>query len=948
MRLRALVFVLIAGVGVGAAALRLGDAAAAYVEHGAHAEVAAGLAASGEDWAAAEADGLIVTLTGAAPDEARRLRAVEIVRQIVDPNRVRDATTLAAAAPIDPPGFALELMRNEGEVSLIGLAPEEAGQDEIARALASAGLDVAVSDMLESVAHPPPPGWEPALRFGLAALGSLPRAKISVTPGRVEVTALAESDDERETIEADLRARLPDGVRLASRITAPRPVIAPFRLDFTLDADGSRFAACTAETEADAAAIAGAERTALIPITQGRASDISETVNTLYVQKEIARRGQRAVSVLPNVQLNALVVSGTEADVNAVRGIVERIESAEVTAVQEVKRIELRTANALEVVNLLENVLAGRSLGGARGIGASQATRLRYLRDQIASEIQGATGAQPTEAAIDGAIREQVRLTPDLRTNSVMVAAPPAMMEIINAIVGDLDATSAGSRKVEWFRLKNADARAMAQVLQDLFSLRQDGDRLVLVPTQREPDAGAAPGEPSFSSTTLTPIPDSRKELSITIDARTNTLLVSGTQEYLDLVRSVVDELDGIEATERMQLVYKLRYAKADEVERTLARYFQEESTKVRSTLGPEQSGSLSRQLEQEVTVVGDGKSNKLVVSTSPRYAEIVKSIIEELDAAPPQVMIQVLLAEVTLDASKQWGMDFNAGPFGGNMWKFGSLGAGAGVATALGVANLSISTNDFNVLIRALEVQGKLEVLSRPQVAVNNNEKALIQVGEDIAIVTGVERLDNGNTRSDVERRDVGIILNVTPSISSDGFVRLEISPEISSVSTRTTQISEDFEAPIITTRKVDTVVTVKDGQTIVIGGLIQNTLEDRRTKVPLLGDIPLVGNAFKSKQVENIKTELLVILTPKVVPGDSPSAVELQNRWTQHEIGRLSSPGIIRDALEMHDGTPPPEVLDPADPGLLDPAPRERSRDQDPEASRFKSMGERGESPR
>jgi type II secretion system protein D len=663
----------------------------------------------------------------------------------------------------------------------------------------------------------------------------------------------------------------------------------------------------------DAAAIAGAERTALIPLTQGRASDVADTVNTLYVQKEIARRGQRAVSVIPNVQLNALVVSGTESDVNAVRGIVERLETAEVTAVQEVKRIELRTANALEVVNLLENVLAGRSLGGSRGIGSSQATRLRYLRDQIATEIAGETGDKPTEAAIDGAIREQVRMTPDLRTNSLMVAAPPEIMEVINAIVSDLDATNAGSRKVEWFRLKNADARAMAQVLQDLFSLRQDGDRLVLVPTQREPDAGADPAVPEFASTTLTPIPDSRKELSITIDARTNTLLVSGTAEYLDLVRSVVEELDGIEATERMQLVYKLRYAKADDVEQTLARYFQEESSKVRSTLGPEQAGSLTRQLEQEVTVVGDGKSNKLVVSTSPRYAEIVKSIIEELDAAPPQVMIQVLLAEVTLDSSQQWAMEFSAGPFGGNMWKFGSLGAGAGVATALGVANLSISTNDFNVLIRALEVQGKLEVLSRPQVAVNNNEKALIQVGEDIAIVTGVERLDNGNTRSDVERRDVGIILNVTPSISADGFVRLEISPEISSVSTRTTQISEDFEAPIITTRKVDTVVTVKDGQTIVIGGLIQNTLEDRRTKVPLLGDIPLLGNAFKSKQVENIKTELLVILTPKVVPGDSPSAVELQNRWTQHEIGRMSSPEIIRDALEMHDGTPPARTLSP-----------------------------------
>ncbi|MBX3361314.1 MAG: hypothetical protein KF705_07745 [Phycisphaeraceae bacterium] len=701
---------------------------------------------------------------------------------------------------------------------------------------------------------------------------------------------------------------------------------------------------------ADAAAVAGAERTTLIPLGQMRAADVADTVNALYVQKEIARRGQRAVSVVPNAQLNALVVSGTESDVNAIRGIIERMESAEVTAVQDVRRLELRTANALEVVNLLENVLAGRTLGGGRGVGATQATRIRFLRDQIADQIEGRTGREATEAAVDGAIRDQVRMTPDLRTNSLMVAAPPAVMEVIAAIVADLDTTSAGSRRVEWFRLKNADARAMADVLRDLFSLQQQGDRLVLVPTQtdlRSPGEGD-PAAPAFNNTTLTPIPDTRKELSITIDARTNTLLVSGTDEYLEMVRSVVDELDGIEATERLQLVYKLRYAKADEVERTLARYFQEESTKIRSTLGPSQTGSLTRQLEQEVTVVGDGKSNKLVVSTSPRYAEIVQSIIEELDAAPPQVMIQVLLAEVTLDASRQWGMDSTAGPFGGNMWQFGALGAGAGVATALGVANLSISSNDFSVLIRALEVQGKLEVLSRPQVTVNNNERALIQVGEDIAIVTGVERLDNGNTRSDVERRDVGIILNVTPSISADGFVRLEIAPEISSVSQRTTQISEDFEAPIITTRKVDTVVTVKDGQTVVIGGLIQNTQEDRRTKVPLLGDIPIIGNAFRSTQVENIKTELLVILTPKVVPGDSPSSIDLQSRWTRHEIGRMSNPTQIRDALEMHDGSPPPTTLPPLEMRESNPSGAAPGSSSAAQGDRVRTVGRKEERPR
>lgn len=702
----------------------------------------------------------------------------------------------------------------------------------------------------------------------------------------------------------------------------------------------------------DAAAIAGAERTMLIPLEQLQAAEVAQTVNELYVQREVARRGQRAVSVVANAQLNALLVSGTESDITAVQALVQRLDSAQSSAVQDVRRLELRTANALEIVNLLESVLAGRPVGGGRNIAASQATRIRYFRDELANRIASEIGRPPTEAAIDGAIRDQVRLTPDLRTNSVMVSAPPPIMDVIAAIVEDLDTTSAGSRKVEWFRLKNADARAMAQVLQDLFSLRQDGDRLILVPTQSAADQdpslnGLGTGSSMSGFTTLTPIPDSRKELSITIDARTNTLLVTGTAEYLEMVKGVVEELDSIEATERLQLVYKLRYAKAEDVEQTLARYFQEESTKVRSTLGPTQSGSLSRQLEQEVTVVGDTKSNKLVVSTSPRYVEIVKSIIEELDAAPPQVMIQVLLAEITLDESSEWAMDAAVGPLGGNQFRFGTLGAGAGVATALGVANLSLGTSDFNVLIRALEVQGKLEVLSRPQVTVNNNENALIQVGEDIAIVTGVERLDNGNTRSDVERRKVGIIMNVLPSISADGFVRMEISPEISSVSQRTTQISEDFEAPIITTRTVDTVVTVKDGQTVVIGGLIQNVQEDRKTKVPLLGDIPLVGMAFRSTQRDTIKTELLVILTPKVVPGDSAGAIDLQNRWTLHEIGRMSNPQRIRDALEMHDGTPPPEALPPRnEPRPASPATRT---DVDPWArDPVRPIGPNGEDPR
>ena len=630
----------------------------------------------------------------------------------------------------------------------------------------------------------------------------------------------------------------------------------------------------------DATARAGAETTDVVPVTAASAEEAAEAINELYVRKENERRGSGAVRVVANPRLNALVVSGTADDVETIRGLVGRLDETRSAAVQDMRRIELKTANAIEVVNLLQNVLSGRSVGRS----GPQATRLRFFREKLAGEL----GAEPTEADFDALVRGQVTITPELRTNSVVVVAPPAVLALVEDIIDDLDTTRAGERRIATYRLENADARAMAEVLRDLFNMTRQGDRFVLIPTAMTGDEDQ--NDEGMLGGTLTPVPDQRRELSITIDARTNTLLVSGTEEYLDLVQEVVLELDQIQATEREQLVYRLKNARAVEVEDTLTRYFEGEAQRIRQTLGPQQAESLTRRLEQEVTVVGDEKSNTLVISASPRYMDTVSQIVDELDAAPPQVMIQVLLAEVTLDGADTWGMDVKVGPVGGQNVIAGTFGAGAALSTALGVANLSVEASDFSLLVRSLEVQGKLEVLSRPQVTVKNNETAMIQVGEDIAIVTGVERLDNGNTRSDVERRDTGIILNVTPTISSDGFVQIDLSPEISTVSSRTTQISEDFEAPIINKRVVDTTVTVRDGQTIVIGGLIQTQEETRETKVPILGDIPILGILFRSKDENNIKTELLVILTPTVIPGAEPDASALAKELTDKAIGELT----------------------------------------------------------
>jgi type II secretion system protein D len=651
----------------------------------------------------------------------------------------------------------------------------------------------------------------------------------------------------------------------------------------------------------DVARLAAGQRSDIIQLAKARATEAADSVQQLYADKENQRRGPNSVRVVPNERLNALVATGTEEDLIEIRSIVRKLDSAQVATKQVIKSMELRSANAGEVVRLVENVLAGRPVGGGRGVASRQATRLEFFRDTLRGDLQGRFGQPPTEAEIDGALRDQVTLTADARTNAVWITAPEALSNLITEMITDIERSSAGQRKIEKFRLVNADAARMRDLLRDIFNLRQQGDALVLVPAGNRDEQGS-PAAPGLDGETVTPVPDERQQLAIAVDLRTNTLIVSGTPEYLELVRKVVTELDAISANERERRVYHLRNAKAKDIETTLKSYFQGEADKARITLGNERAGSLLSRLESEVTVVGDQSSNKLVISTSPKYMESVLQIVEELDASPPQVMIQVLLAEVTVDAADQWGMDINVGPFGGESYRVGSTAAGVGVATALGVPNLSVSSTDFSLLIRALEAQGKLEVLSNPQVLANNNQVARISVVDEIGVAGRSQFGGTNNTSiiSEVERIPAGIILEVTPSISSDGFVRMEISPEISALTSRVTQINRDQTAPVITKRTVDTVVTVKDGQSVVIGGLIQTSDEQRTSKVPLLGDIPIIGVPFRTKKNEVTKTELLVILTPRVVPGQAGATEGLIKDVTEQSVDRMEDPTRIEDYLE------------------------------------------------
>ncbi|MCA9280719.1 MAG: hypothetical protein H6812_08515 [Phycisphaeraceae bacterium] len=638
----------------------------------------------------------------------------------------------------------------------------------------------------------------------------------------------------------------------------------------------------------------------IFPLRLATATDMVRLLNELYVDEVTRTRGEASLRVRADERLNAVVVNGSQEDIESIRELIQRLDGSEYAGVREIKVIPLASAHALEMVNLLENVLSGRSIGGSRQSAARQATILRFVRDRAARELGN---PELTETEVSAAIREQVTLTPDLRTNAVVVSAPPPMMIMIETLIDDLDSSAAGARKIRVFELANSDAEQMAELLRDLFNLRRQGNLFVLVPTGTAPTPSDDPGAMEslgLGDLTLTMVPDERQELAITIDPRTNSLLVSGTAQYLDLVSEVVNSLDSQKGVEREQITYELKNARVEEVSNALQTFIRQEQDRISRVLGPDQQGSAIRRLENEISVVGVPGSSRLILSASPRYMDTVMAIIEELDRAPAQVMIQVLLAEVTLDSEQNWGVDFVLNPQGSRSLEGALRAAGTGVLTAIGVPNLSVSTLDFDLLIRALEIEGKLEVLSRPQVLVNDNEDALIQVGENIQLVTNIQRTDSGNTISTTAQESIGVILRVTPSISPDGFVRMDIEPEISALTARTTQISEDFEAPIISTRRAETTVTVKDGQTIVIGGLIQSQNELRKTKIPGLGDIPVIGNVFKSSVTSSTKTELVIVLRPRVIVSDRDMRGRTIEDISRSEVDRMSLSPEVKEQLD------------------------------------------------
>lgn len=264
MRLSSVVYVAAAFVMAAASCLVAAQFAVSAIENGSEIGVREALDDKGLDWAEVYADGLQVVLSGTAPSEAVRFQAISVVGAEVDATRIVDQMEVQATADLAAPRFSAEILRNDSGISIIGLIPLETVRDALIDRIRQRAEEDRVADLLETADHPPPPGWTDAMGFAVTALAQLPRSKISVDAGRIEITAIADSVEAKRKLEAQIKRALPPGLQMAMTIKAPRPVLTPFTLRFVIEDGKGRFDACSADTDAAANRILTAARNATV------------------------------------------------------------------------------------------------------------------------------------------------------------------------------------------------------------------------------------------------------------------------------------------------------------------------------------------------------------------------------------------------------------------------------------------------------------------------------------------------------------------------------------------------------------------------------------------------------------------------------------------------------------------------------------------------------------
>jgi general secretion pathway protein D len=637
------------------------------------------------------------------------------------------------------------------------------------------------------------------------------------------------------------------------------------------------------------------------------ASQVLEHVNDLFPANttEIAA----TALAVADVRTNSLVVMARPRDMKTITDLVNKLDRDSSAAVIMQRQFRLQYAVAQDLATFLslsiQSVLnpptqqtqqgQGQAGGQVAGGGATQGPQ--ELRDSKAVVIEFLSTDGNADRIVRSGLLSDVRVIADPRTNTLMVTAPETSMALLAELIRVLDVQSNSVSDFKVFTLDNADAVTAVTTLTELFSAaNQAGGQ------------GNTPGGIQLQGTQ--DVASSLVPVQFSADARTNSVIASGGPAALELVEAILERLDSSNAMSRSTDVIRLRNTSAVDVELALNTFLQ--SIRELAQLDPERT-TTNQLLQQEILVAAEPVTNSLLVSATPRYMEDVKRIINQLDREPDQVMIQAILVQVNLSGNCEFGVElgfqddilfnrsstagvpgflFNNANLGNNTATPNpSLVGGQGLSNfgvgrtsdlaGFGGLVLAASSNSVSVLIRALEGNTNAQVLSRPSIMALDNQVAEITVGQIVPRPQGVTTGTNGVSQPTFADTNVGIILSVIPRITPEGKIIMELIANNSALSGESVPLftntdgSATVSSPIINQSKATTVVKVPDGQTIVVGGMITSTDSQASRKVPWLGDLPVIGHAFRYDQQSNDRSELIIFLTPRIVRRDLDSEI-------------------------------------------------------------------------
>lgn len=396
---------------------------------------------------------------------------------------------------------------------------------------------------------------------------------------------------------------------------------------------------------------------------------------------------------------------------------------------------------------------------------------------------------------------------------------------------------------------------------------------------------------------------------SLVSDARTNSILIGGDKSERLRLRALVAHLDTpLEDGGDTQVRY-LKYADAEELSTKLQQHFAQQAAG--------EAGAATANTGADVSVWADPQTNAVIVNAPPKLMRSLMSIVDKLDIRRPQVLVEAIIVEVIRDKSADlgvtWAVDGSSSNSVVGITDFGSspsvLGLGSvagGDSSALasgltsltgggfitGVGRISDTGTSFAAILSALQGDADTNIISTPSIVTTDNEEASLSVGQEVPFLSGSFSNTGGggtggsvNPFQTIQREQVGTKLTITPQINEGDSLLLKISQEVSSIAT-----SSQGAADLITNERIiETTVIVEDGGILVLGGLIEDTLRENDQRVPILGSIPILGNLFRNRSTELMKTNLMVFIRPKILRDSRQTSIETNQKYN-----------LIRDAQQ------------------------------------------------